>query len=220
MRPANRDGAVEGRDADREQGAPGRDGRQGGVNADAVMQPHVCARSGLVDVAAAARDDGHGQLSKFRLTGARPVPLPDEPISPVDPEVVGAVDEDVGHRRVADEPRERAEIGCTGPGLQTHHRRTRRGWFGARARAGGRGGHGARRAQHGCRDEGFARVRCLVWVDVRVLNARHAHDRTSAGCRTARPPPILWTTSGGSPVWRTGNALAHFASTVLNSYRR
>ena len=73
-----------------------------------VAEPHVDARGGLVEVAAAESDEADGELA--RRSGTDPQAVDRESAgAAIDPDGAVPVHEDVGHGRIAGERGQRAE---------------------------------------------------------------------------------------------------------------
>ena len=93
--------------ADRDQRAAERERRDDGVDAAAVGQARVDHRRRLVDAAADLGDHLVDDPAQVRLVVEPDVGL-GEPAGALDPDVVRAVDHDLGHGVVGEEPLERA----------------------------------------------------------------------------------------------------------------
>src|SRR5690606_21686540 len=100
----------EARHSDRHDRAPGRNRRQNDVNPDAVVKPHIDRGGRLVDVSTSERDEPHRERPQLRLA-ERQLRSTKETFPPVNPDLIRAVDEDIGDAGVCHETRKLTELG-------------------------------------------------------------------------------------------------------------
>jgi hypothetical protein len=184
---------VDARQPYREERPNGGDRREHRVNPDAVVEAHINARCRFVDVSPAERDEAHGEFAQLRLAQGGS-PLPGQAPTSVDPQLVRAVDEDIGDRRIRDEWPEIAELrqllardsqtdGGGRRGATTSRRERRTG----PARDEAFPGHGLVHPKHCAVVVGIVRAR----ADVRIAGG---HERIEpVGHRTTVSPGVAVT---------------------------
>jgi hypothetical protein len=101
-------GEQAGEAADRDRRAVQRERRDDHVDALAARQPRVDHRAGLVDAAVDLRHDPVDRLVELGLVAEPDVGPVQAPVA-LDEDLVGAVDHDLGHRRVGEQRLEHAE---------------------------------------------------------------------------------------------------------------
>jgi hypothetical protein len=79
------------------------------MNPDAVVQSHVDARAGLVNVASAVGDEPYGEFTQLALVEFGQLPG-FEPAAAIEPDLITAVQEDIRDLRIGYQAPQRPEF--------------------------------------------------------------------------------------------------------------